>query len=60
VIFYTTGSHPDYHKETDTVEKIERDVFLKRTHLVFYTAWELANRDKRPVVDVVAEKRSRR
>ncbi|WP_456461561.1 M28 family peptidase [Reichenbachiella sp.] len=51
VIFYTTGSHDDYHKETDTVEKIEREVYLKRTRLVFYTAWELVNRDKRPALD---------
>ncbi|WP_422359691.1 M28 family peptidase [Reichenbachiella sp.] len=51
VIFYTTGSHDDYHKETDTVEKIERDVYLKRTRLVFYTAWELVNRDSRPALD---------
>lgn len=52
VIFYTTGSHEDYHQETDTVEKIEKEVYLKRTKLVFYTAWELANRDQRIVVDV--------
>lgn len=52
VIFYTTGSHDDYHKETDTVEKIEREVYLQRTRLVFYTAWELVNRDQRIAVDV--------
>lgn len=51
VIFYTTGSHDDYHEETDTIEKIEKEVYLKRTRLVFYTAWELVNRDKRPALD---------
>lgn len=51
VIFYTTGSHPDYHKETDTVDKIEFELMRKRAQLVFYTAWEIANRDKRLVVD---------
>lgn len=51
VIFYTTGSHDDYHQESDTVEKIEKEVYLKRTHLVFYTAWELVNRDNRPALD---------
>jgi hypothetical protein len=51
VIFYFNGVHADYHKPTDTIEKIEFEAMLKRTHLVFYTAWELANRDKRPVVD---------
>ncbi len=51
VIFYTTGSHPDYHKPTDTVDKIEFELMRKRTQLVFYTAWEIANRDTRLVVD---------
>lgn len=55
VIFYTTGSHADYHQESDTVDKIESAVYLKRTHLVFYTAWEILNRDNRPKVDVVAD-----
>ena len=51
VIFYTTGSHPDYHKETDTVDRIEFDLMTTRTKLVFYTAWEIVNRDGRLVVD---------
>ena len=51
VIFYTTGSHPDYHKPTDIVENIEFELMTKRTKLVFYTAWEIVNRDKRLVVD---------
>ncbi len=51
VIFYFNGSHKDYHKETDTVEKIEFESLQKRAQLVFHTAWELANRDKRIVVD---------
>ncbi|PHR70046.1 MAG: arginyl aminopeptidase [Lutibacter sp.] len=51
VIFYTTGSHPDYHKESDTVDKIEFELMRKRAQLVFYTAWEIANRDGRLIVD---------
>ena len=51
VIFYTTGSHPDYHKPTDTVDKIEFELMTERTKLVFYTAWEVANRDGRLIVD---------
>ena len=53
VIFYYNGTHDDYHKPTDTVEKIEYDLLETRTRLVFYTAWELANRDKRIQVDKV-------
>ena len=51
VIFYTTGSHPDYHKPTDTVDRIEFELMAKRTKLIFYTAWEIVNRDGRLKVD---------
>ena len=51
VIFYFNGTHADYHKPTDTPDKIEYDLLEKRARLIFYTAWELANRDKRIVVD---------
>jgi hypothetical protein len=51
VIFYFNGTHADYHKPSDTPDKIEYDLLENRAKLVFYTAWELANRDKRIVVD---------
>jgi hypothetical protein len=47
VIFYFCGVHDDYHKPTDTFDKIEFDKMEKITRLVFYTAWELANREER-------------
>ena len=51
IIFYFNGVHPDYHKPTDTIEKINFPMMKKRADLVFYTAWEIANRDKRVEVD---------
>ncbi|MEP6684315.1 MAG: M28 family peptidase [Parafilimonas sp.] len=45
IIFYFNGTHADYHKPTDTVDKINFDLMTKRVKLVFYTAWEMANRD---------------
>ncbi len=51
IIFYFNGVHVDYHKPTDTVDKIEFDMLQKRAQLVFYTAWEIANRDERLVID---------
>jgi hypothetical protein len=51
IIFYFNGIHEDYHKPTDTVEKINFDLLAKRAKLVFYTAWELANREDRIVLD---------
>jgi hypothetical protein len=53
VIFYFTGVHEDYHKPTDTVDKIDFDKLTKITRLVFYTAWEIANVEERIKVDVV-------
>ncbi|KUJ52961.1 M28 family metallopeptidase [Chryseobacterium sp. JAH] len=51
VAFYFDGIHEDYHKSTDDVEKIDYDMLQKRTQLVFATAWEIANREARIVVD---------
>jgi len=51
VIFYFNGVHEDYHKVTDTVEKIDFEKVETITRLVFLTAWELANRDERIIVD---------
>lgn len=44
VIFYFSGLHADYHMPTDTPDKINYDLMKKRILLVFYTAWEMANR----------------
>lgn len=50
-IFYFNGVHDDYHKATDTPDKIDYPLLAKRTKLAFAVAWELANADERPVVD---------
>jgi len=46
VIFYFNGTHEDYHKATDTADKIELDALQKRAQLVFYTTWILAGKDE--------------
>ncbi len=55
IIFYFNGTHADYHKDTDTPDKINYNLLENRARLVFHTAWEIANRDKRLVVDKVAK-----
>ncbi len=45
IIFYFNGTHADYHRPTDTPDKINYPMMAKRTQLVFYTAWEMANRN---------------
>jgi hypothetical protein len=44
VIFYFNGTHADYHRPTDTADKIDFNTQAKRAKLAFYTAWEVANR----------------
>lgn len=51
IIFYFNGVHADYHKISDTPDKIEYDLMAKRTKLIFQTAWEIANRDVRIMAD---------
>ncbi len=46
VIFYFNGTHADYHKPTDTVDKINFNVMEKRVRFVFHTAWVIANLDR--------------
>jgi hypothetical protein len=59
VIFYFSGVHEDYHQPTDTPEKIMHEKTAKIGRLIFHTAWELANRDERIVVDVENEFKER-
>jgi Zn-dependent M28 family amino/carboxypeptidase len=51
VAFFFDGKHIDYHKPTDTPEKINLRLLTTRAQLIFLIAWEIANRDKRIVVD---------
>ena len=51
VAFFFDGIHEDYHQPTDDPEKIDYPLLQKRAQLVFATAWELANRKERIVVD---------
>ncbi len=47
VIFYFNGTHEDYHKPSDTPDKINYELLETRARLIFYTAWELVNRKTR-------------
>lgn len=51
VAFFFDGIHADYHQPTDDPEKIDYPLLQKRAQLVFATAWELANRNDRILVD---------
>ncbi len=42
-LFFTSGQHPDYHRPSDTADKLVYDVLQKRATLVFQTAWMIAD-----------------
>jgi hypothetical protein len=59
IIFYFDGINKDYHKPSDTPDKINYDLMAKRAQLVFYTAWEMANRNDMLKRDLPAVKGER-
>ncbi len=52
IIFYFTGLHADYHRPTDTVDKIDFEKMTRITKLIYATAWRAANRERRFELDV--------
>ena len=52
VIFYFSGVHADYHRPSDTPDKIMYEKAETIARLAFHTTWELANRDERIKVNV--------
>jgi len=47
IIFYFDGTSVDYHRPTDTIEKIDFTKMTKVARLVFETGWRIANLDHR-------------
>jgi hypothetical protein len=60
VVFFFNGTHPDYHRPTDTADKINFDALAKRAQLAFYVAWEAANRPTGFPADVEQPKKRER
>ncbi len=46
LFFYDGMLLADYHKPTDTVDKINFSLMEKRVRMIFHTAWVMANRDQ--------------
>jgi hypothetical protein len=47
-IFFFSGVHPDYHRPSDEVQKIDFDKLTRIARMAFFTAWEVANAPQRP------------
>ena len=54
ITFWFAGIHEDYHRSSDTVDKIDLTKLRKVAQLVYLTAWEVANRDERPALDGIS------
>lgn len=51
IVFYFTGLHPDYHRPSDTVDKILFDKIQRIAQLAYGTGLRVANSEKAPVKD---------
>ena len=51
IIFFTTFLHPDYHRPSDEVDKINFDKMARIANLVYETGRSLANMDHAPLRD---------
>jgi len=51
VLFYSTGTHVDYHQTTDTADKIDFPKFYMVTRFVFKTGFNVANYKGEIIVD---------
>jgi len=51
-IFYFTGLHADYHKPSDTPDKVDFEKTTELTRFIFTTAWNLANEKDEIRVDL--------
>jgi len=54
-IFFFNGLNDDYHKSTDTPDKIDYESMTAVTRHIFHLAWELANREEAIEADLWEE-----
>jgi hypothetical protein len=48
ILFFFNGTHEDYHRPSDEVDKIDTDKAARISQLLFYLSLEVANADERP------------
>ena len=59
VVFFFTGVHADYHRPTDTVDKIMFSKMERIARLIYYTGWKVADVDRMFVKNVTLSGYSR-
>jgi len=48
ILFFFNGTHPDYHRVTDSLDKIDAEKAARIVRMVFYVGLEVANTTSRP------------
>jgi hypothetical protein len=48
ILFFTSGTHPDYHRPTDAPDRIDGEKMSRLVRLLFHLGTEVANRSERP------------
>jgi len=51
IAFFFTGTHEDYHRPSDSPDKIDYEKMLKITRTIYAIAWNLASRPDRPALN---------
>jgi hypothetical protein len=47
-VFFFTGFHPDYHRPSDTADKINYQKMERVLQLIYLASWEIADSPLRP------------
>ncbi len=48
ILFFTNGFHDDYHRVTDSPDKIDAEKQSRVVRYIFYVAQRIANQEQRP------------
>ena len=48
ILFFFNGTHPDYHRATDSVDKIDAEKAARIVQMVYYLGLDVANTTERP------------
>jgi Zn-dependent M28 family amino/carboxypeptidase len=51
ILFFFNGTHPDYHRPSDEVERIDGDKTARIGRLLLHLGIEIADADARPLWD---------
>jgi len=48
ILFFTSGTHPDYHRPSDSADRIDAEKESRLVRLLFHLIWTVADQEARP------------